>query len=150
MDDIGDKITKYIIDWAESYFRSRDAFHKKILSIEKINNGLIITFKDKKETILAILDLSQVKERDIKENTTLITLNNRKNVDYLHYNWPKLANISSFKIYFINPFSTLEKRWIINPHIHSKICDESTLRAGLLSMFETVEPLTKDIFVNKL
>lgn len=144
------KITGFLLEWAENYFRSRDAFHKKIISIENKDNYLLITSKDKKEKIFAISDLDSFKELGIRENTSIITINNRKNVEFLYDNWDKLTDFSSLRIYFINPISTTEKKWVINPHIHSKVCDKDTLKAGLMAMFETVDPLTQEILQARL
>lgn len=145
-----DKLTKYLVEWAENYFRSRDAFHKNIISIKHTLNGLIIEFKDKKENILAILDLINLEDSDITENTNIITLNNRKNIDTLYDKWNKIVDFSSLKLYFINPLSTTEEKWIINPYVHAKIYDKDSLKQGLISMFETVEPLTEEILKAKL
>lgn len=143
-------LVKFLLEWAESYFRSRDAFHKKIISIDNKDNYLIISFKDKKEKILAMSDISKLNVIDVDENLSIITINNRKNVESLYYNWNKLNTFSSLKIYFINPLSTTDKKWVINPYTHSKICDIDTLRVGLMTMFESVEPLTEEILRAKL
>jgi hypothetical protein len=145
-----DKARKFMLEWAEQYYRSRDAFSKKILSIDNLDGKLVVNFKENKETILSVPDLEQTKEVAFEQNTSIVTLNNRKNIYCLHSNWQKLSQNNSLKIYFINPFSTTDKKWIINPFVHSRICDESTLRTGLIAMFETVEPLTIDILEKKL
>lgn len=145
-----EKIIKYLLEWAEHYFKSRDAFEKNIISIEHVNHKLIITFEGKKETIIAVPDLQYLRNMEFNENTSLITINNRKNVDCLYDNWNKLINIPSFKIYFINPFSTTEKKWIIIPYVHAKICDKGSLKLGFTAMFETVEQLTEGILKARL
>jgi hypothetical protein len=144
-----DKIKEYLLNWTETYFRSRDAFHRNINSMKKEEKNIVIEFKDKKERIYAAASLDEIKSEDITQNISIVTLNNRKNVEFLNENWSKYKDFS-IKIYFINPFSTTDIKWIINPHIHSKICDESSLKAGLIAMFETVEPLTKEILEKKI
>lgn len=150
MDD--SKISKFLVEWAENYFKSRDAFTKSIVSMEKTEKGLDITFKDKKEKVSVIADLSLIQESilpNLADNTSIITLNNRKNLDILYDFWSKL-NTKSIKIYFINPFSTTDRKWIINPQVHSKISEPSALKTGLLAMFETVEPLTLEMLKSKI
>ena len=58
-------------------------------------------------------------------------------------NWDKLTKYTSLMLYFVNPFSKLDKKWVINPHVHSKICDDKALRNGLKSMFEMVTALSE-------
>jgi hypothetical protein len=145
------KIIQLIIEWAEHYFKSKDAFYKKIISIKKEDNGFIINYKEKKETLIALPELSKINQfENINKISYIITLNNRKNIDYLYNNWSKLVDLTTLKIYFINPFSTTEKRWIISPNIHAKVCDEDTLKLGLMSMFESVEPITEELLKNRL
>jgi len=139
------EINGILIDWAENYFKSRDAYEKKIMDIKKNDNILEIQYKDK---LLKIISSNNLSDIDIG-NFIIITLNNRRNVDYLASNWKKFADFNLLKIYFINPLSTTEKKWIITPFIHDKVCDSSSLRQGLLSMFETVEPLTEEILKAK-
>ena len=67
-----------------------------------------------------------------------------KNLDELYDNWDKYASIVSLKVYFINPSSSLEKKWVISPYVHSKISDKSSLKAGLNALFETVEPVLQE------
>jgi hypothetical protein len=57
-------------------------------------------------------------------------------------NWDKLIKFPSLTLYFVNPFSKLDKKWLINPYVHSKICDDKSLKTGLKSMFEMVTPLS--------
>lgn len=133
---------KFLLEWAEHYFKSRDAFRKEIVSIDKKEDRIIINFSNRSETVIAVAELENLKESELQENTAIITLNNRKNVDCLYFKWNRLKDFVSLRIYFINPFSNTDKKWIIAPHIHHKICDEQSLRAGLIAMFETVEPLT--------
>ncbi|MBR9698973.1 hypothetical protein GOV09_00765 [Candidatus Woesearchaeota archaeon] len=135
-------VEKSLIEWALYYFKSKDAFQKKIVSIKKHFPYLDIQYKDKKETIICCPELDQCEIKDY----TIITLNRRKNVEFLHDNWKRLSSLPELKIYFINPFSTSEKRWIIHPFTHNKICDEESLKTGLLAMFETVEPITLELF----
>ncbi len=137
----------FLIEWMEKYLVSRDAFTKKIQSIERKENTLKVNRKDEEEIVIIMPDLDYVKPDG---KTTIVSLNNRANIDHLVDNWTRFAQLGNLKIYFINPFSTTDKKWVINPHIHSKICDESTLRQGLLAMFETVEPLTREILRSRL
>jgi hypothetical protein len=145
------KIINFLIEWAENYYKSRDAFNKSILFIEKTQNSLNITFKDKKEQVFVVAELADIQDilPNLTDNCSIITLNNRKNIDNLYEYWNKLSS-KSIKIYFINPFSTTDRKWIINPLVHSKVSEPAALKTGLLAMFETVEPLTLEMLKTKL
>jgi hypothetical protein len=143
------EIEKYLIEWGEHYFRSRDSFHKNIVSMSHKKGILEIEFKDRKEKVMVAPDLGRLTEQ-LGEGISIITLNNRKNVECLYTGWSRFSKVKGLKIYFINPLSTTEKKWIVNPSVHSKICDEASLKTGLMAMFETVEPITVEILEKKL
>jgi ribosomal protein S1 len=147
---MAEKIESFLLEWAENYFKSRDAFHKKIVSISHESDSILMEFKDKKEKIVALPELENISNLDLDKNVSIITLNNRKNLDTLYNKWKSLSSHKSLKIYFINPLSSTERKWTINPHVHSMICDESSLKQGLTSLFETVEPLTEEILKARL
>lgn len=134
---------KFLLDWAENFFVSKDAFVKKITSIEHNDGLLIIYYKDKTERIKVATHLDTL--TDIEKVSLVITLNNRRNMDYLVKEWSRLAQLPELRIYFINPFSSTEKKWVINPSVHQKICEPDSLKIGVISLFESVEPLTEEM-----
>ena len=76
-------------------------------------------------------------------------LNSKENLDFLMNKWNKLIKFDKLTIFFVNPFSELEKKWFISPYVHNKICDKDSLKLGLKTMFETVESITeKEIIKN--
>ncbi|MBS3105570.1 hypothetical protein J4234_04895 [Candidatus Woesearchaeota archaeon] len=44
----------------------------------------------------------------------------------------------------------MDKKWIVFPHTHHKVCDESSLKNGLRAMFEVVEPIEEQQLVAKI
>ena len=142
----------FLQDLAETYTKNRDLIVKKILSIEKNDKGFLVKYKDKEVNFFIIpllkgLDfLNALKSEDY---ITTVVLNTTENLDFLIKNWNSLCNYKNLSLCFVNPFSTTEKKWIIHPYIHSRICDESSLKQGLRSMFETVELVTNDLLKNK-
>jgi hypothetical protein len=147
--DEKESIRHYMLDWAMNYFRSRDAYEKKIVHIEKKPDCLNIEYKDKKVKILVYPDLEGDTGIDKDNNIIIITINNRKNLEGLYNKWEKFKENHNLKIYFVNPLSTTDKKWIINPFVHAQICDEASLKIGLKAMFETVEPFTSEM-INKI
>jgi len=143
------KIIRFLLDWAEHFYKSKDAFYKKIQDIEKKSSSLVIHYKDHAEIILAIHDLTKFDSQSMQNDTSIITLNNRRNLDTLYQRWTEFSSLSTLKVYFINPFSLLEHKWIIKPYTHARICDDVALKSGLKAMFETVEPLTEEILASK-
>ncbi len=136
-----------LLTWAEHYLKSLDALYKTILSIDHEEDKLIINHKDKKETIIANTALENIQKEQLEQNLSIITLNNRKNVDTLYKNWSDYSAVESFKIYFVNPVKV--EKWVITPFVHAKICDEASLKIGLKTLFESVEPITEEILQKK-
>lgn len=131
-----------ILEWAEHYVRHCDMISGRIDKIEKQQNKLIVSNKDGSvEQILPCPDLDLVEIAGIKSLTTIVTLNTKHNLDALIKKWKPFSEIKDLKIIFFNPDSELEKRWIIKPYIHNKVCDDKSLKQGLKAMFETVEAL---------
>ena len=58
-------------------------------------------------------------------------------------NWSKFVNNPGFCIYFVNPNSIKDIRWIIFPYTHNKICEPSNIKSGLKSLFSNVSEVTK-------
>jgi hypothetical protein len=83
--------------------------------------------------------LQAVYERLGEKNVLLVTINRRQNVDMLASLWQELLNYPKLSIMFVNPYSNLEKKWIIMPHVHEKITERKALKLGLYSLLSTVE-----------
>ena len=152
-----DKIYSYLLDWAINLIKNRDILAKKVNGIEKGGNGFDLTVKhnDGKEIFFIIKpmidDIDKILEKINKDAYfTIIILNNKYNLDILIKNWKKLIEYKFLSFYFINPFSQLDKKWIIFPHTHHKICDESSLELGLKSMFGMVEQVSLEQLGAKL
>lgn len=138
-----DQVHDYLTDWTEVYIKSKDAIKKTITSINKDKDyNLIVKHKDKQEFFIiesSITNIGKILNKSNKDEIiTLVILNSKKNFDIIIENWKKLIDLKTFKIVFVNPFSETEKKWIINPNLHHRICDESSLKTGLKSMFDTV------------
>ena len=145
----------FLLDWAVNYARNKDSISKKIESIEKEKDGfdLLIRYKDKAQyfMIMPAIDINFVLQKLKNDvHVSIVTLNSKENLDALLKNWGRLANFKFLNVIFANPFSELDKRWIIFPHTHNKICDESSLEAGLRSMFEMVEPIEEAQLISKI
>lgn len=149
------KTISYLLDWAYDYIKNKDLILRNIKDIEKKQDSLIIKNKDNKKDISLILpslenlDSINKKTKDF-EKITIITLNSKDNLETLISKWEELEKIQNLKIIFVNPFSELEKKWIISPYIHSKITEKTSLKTGLRSLSELVENIDIKKFEKKI
>ncbi len=149
-----DKAIDYLSTWAANYFKSKDAITKSILNIEKNENGLRIRYKHKELVVLAITELDGLLKILEKfrsdDHLSVITINSSENVKFLLENWKKISAYKFLSIYFINPFSDGEKKWIIYPYTHSRIADEQSLKQGIKSLSEAVPKVDVEEFTSKI
>jgi len=130
--------------------KHRDLVARKIVSVEEEEGGVLVTYKDKKVLFVPALTLDDPSALTAgKEAKTIVTLNNEGNVAFLLKHWKEASSQPNLTIMFINPFSSGDTKWVICPHIHSKIADPSSLKLGLESMSELVDPIDEKTFLSK-
>jgi len=146
----------FLIEWTINFVKNKDVISRKIENIEKNKNGfdLYVKFKDKEQFFIispSINDLDSIIPR-LKNDShfCIVALNSGENLQSLVKNWRKLVDFRFLSIIFVNPFSQLDKKWMIYPYTHNKICDESSLKTGLKSMFEMVEPIEEKELTAKI
>ena len=111
---------------------------------------MLLHLRDGKKHLFVIVpfleDMDQALARlKDHEPCTLAIYNARQNLDLVIKNWEKLVKFKRhFSIYFINPFSKLDKRWIIFPQTHQLVTDKTGLKPGLEALFITVDPIAKE------
>ncbi len=138
-----EKAVKFLLEWAEGHFRHRDVMTKSIETVETKEDKIVVKHKDKTiECFVAIsLEDININSMDKEAAVAIATFNTKKNFDFLISKWNELVDIKGLTIFFVNPLSQLDTKWIIKPFFHNKICDTASLKTGLSSMFETVETL---------
>ena len=150
------KLRSFLLDWTSNFIKNKDIVSRKIEKIEsnKDNFDLYVKYKDKGQFFIiapTISDIDSIAQRaDNTPHLSIVTLNSKQNFDVVMKNWSKLANFKFLSIMFINPFSELEKKWIIFPYTHNRVCDESSLENGLKSMFNMVEQIDEEQLTAKL
>jgi hypothetical protein len=130
-------------DWIIGYLKARDAVAKQIVSIAENADGadIVIDCILKKQFVIVqqILSdpcaLAAFQDRHI----VLVTANTRANLEFLISNWDSFVRFQHLSIYFVNPDSGLEKRWVIYPATHNCLFEKNALRKGLESIFSSVE-----------
>lgn len=150
-----DKANLYLVDWIIDYLKNKDLLLKKIELVEKNKDGfdVYVKFKDKEQFFIvkpAIDDVEAILSKFNSENYSgLVMFNTASNFDILVRNWERFAKFKNLCVYFVNPFSQLDKKWIIYPYTHNNICEKNALEKGLKAMFEMVEPLTESMIKDR-
>jgi len=136
-----------LADWIIGNIKNRDILFKKIADIKKNIDGFdfVIEYKDRRQCFIVMPDITEFGSIESKVNSeghfALVTFNKKQNLGEIIRNWQKLAKFKNFCIYFVNPNSEGDKKWVIFPYTHDKISDGSSLAAGLNAMFEIVQPV---------
>ena len=150
------KAHSFLVEWTINFAKSKDSIAKKIVQIENGQRGfdLHVKYKDREQYFIVMPSINDVDSFTSKINNkdyfSIVTINSRKNFDNILKNWDKLVHFKFLNIIFVNPFSETDKKWIIFPNTHQKICDESSLETGLKSMFEMVEPIEEEQLIAKI
>jgi hypothetical protein len=132
---------------ALTYFKNRDIMLRRIEKIEEVDDSFIIHNNDSTSNHVKILpyfeDVDTIINTFQGKQSTLIVCNSIANVDFVIKNWEKLVRLKELTIIFANPDSLQDRKWILNPYVHDKITEPKALRAGLISLFGTVDPIVK-------
>ncbi|MFH1440241.1 MAG: hypothetical protein ABIG89_06735 [Candidatus Woesearchaeota archaeon] len=129
-------------EWLIIFLKHRDIFHKKIVNINEDGEFLLVEQKDaiKYYAIFPTIgDIKQIVTEYKDKNISIITFNTRDNLDFIIKSWQELSALQMLCIYFVNPHSSTDKKWIIYPFTHSRISEKSSLKLGLMTLFESVE-----------
>lgn len=132
----------FLKDWIINLVRHKDILARNIIEI--IENPLTVKFKDKEIAYLTEPTLNDGLLKKIGENKCVVTFNTKKNFDFFAKHFNELSKFRGLVFYFINPFSNLDKKWVIHPCVHAQIADNTSLKTGLKSMFETVDLLNEE------
>jgi len=149
------KAHSYLVDWIINFLKNKDLYLRKIELVEKNKEGfdVYVKFKDKEQYFIVeplIEDVNEVLGKfDSERHFGLVVFNTTGNFDVLVRNWSKFVEFKRLCVYFVNPFSQLDKKWIIYPYTHNHICEKNSLEKGLKAMFEMVEPLTDSVIKDR-
>lgn len=150
------KASYFLADWTINFIKNKDIIAKKIENIKNGKNGfdLHVKYRDREQYFIIAPSISNIdsiiQKIDNNAHYTIVTLNSRENFNTMIKNWHKLVSFKFLSIIFANPFSELDKKWVIFPYTHHKICDESSLENGLKAMFEMVEPIEEEQLLVKI
>ena len=128
-------------EWIKEFIKHKDVFLKTIVDIKDSNEGFNVKYKDKQVKFIVEKDLVVAIKKLDKKPISIATLNTLDNFDVLIQNWHKLVSFKDLTIFFINPDSMSERKWILRPHLHDKIADDDSLKTGLKSLFMSVDKI---------
>jgi hypothetical protein len=133
-----------LVDWIVEYLKSRDAMQRQITAIKKNEQDVDVVVEGslKNQYVIVQPELSDISKLGLlkDKHAVIVTANTKENVEFLITNWAELAKYPHLSIYFVNPNSSLDTRWVIFPATHDKITERKALRKGLESLYATVEP----------
>ncbi|MBI2545613.1 hypothetical protein HYV81_00340 [Candidatus Woesearchaeota archaeon] len=134
-------IHTYLKEWAVQYFRNKDIVARNIVSVEQGKDVVILKYKDHEEQIMPLGSLEEFNEQPSQDFIDIIVFNSHKNFKVLLDSWEHFIRFPNLKLFFINPFSEADHKWIVSPAIHHRVSDEASLKRGLQAMFDTVATL---------
>lgn len=137
-------ITEALKNWIIRHLKHRDVVHKKITAIEENVDGWTVVLRGEPEKhILVIPSFEEgfigAKEKMNSAHTIIATLNTKQNVDAVVTHWKDIVSNPTLHIYFINPYSLSEQKWVLCPASHDRIAERRALKRGLESLSTTVE-----------
>ena len=151
-----DKSHSFLVKWTIHFIKNKDILTKKIEKIEndKDSFDLYVKYKDREQYFIIIPNIVDIDSIIQKLNNdfyfSIVTLNSPNNLNVILKNWTKVVHFKFLNIIFVNPFSEQDKKWIVFPHIHQKVCDEKSLETGLKSMFAMVGPIEEEQLAAKI
>lgn len=148
-------VVSYLKEWTITYLKNKDAFFKRIEKIEESSEcSAMVHYKNGRQQCFLILPevdtfemLSKHKEGD---HIGIVLLNNEKNRKSVISQWNMLKKYSHLILYFVNPFSKGERKWVVMPYTHAKICEDTKLGQGLNAMAELVGDISESVLKERI
>ncbi len=141
-------IKSYLKDWIKIYLENRDIILNNIQEIKDVDKGIKVVYTDKIH--IYIFDLPDFDNLD-KGYITYVLLNNKQNLALIIKNWTKLKKMQNLSIFFLNPFSSMDKKWIIYPYTHSKIIEgDKHLKKSLAAISQNVDTISEEEFIKQI
>ncbi len=127
-------------DWTIEYLKHKDIIRRSIQSITvKDPHTLLVVHKDKEQIYVIAPTILSFKEALVGRGVSLVCFNTSQNFKMLMSHWSELVNAPHLCIYFVNPYSQQDKKWVIYPYTHHRITDKSALTLGLTTLFQSVD-----------
>jgi len=120
---------KYL-EWAIPYIKSRDSFKKEIINIINNDNQIIVEKNNSKEIYKEIetKDIQNIEINNDFDINWFILENSNSNIDEVVENWNRLID-PKIRLIFVE--LKTNRKWLLNPNIHSKIVEEQNIKKSL-------------------
>lgn len=127
------------LNWAELYFKYKDAYAKEIQSISKEKDFLVLIKSvkgvEQKEKIVVGTNFQEyVQDAPHFDKYWVLISNEEESVLKVVDSWKILSVCENIRIVFVKPKQN--KSWMLHPCSHAKISDSSRLKEGLLSLYQ--------------
>ena len=134
-----------LVEWITTYLKHKSLITRDLISIEKNTSGFLeAKYKTKTSIIIPLQALDDTILSKFSDNDAylvIVTWNTKSNLQNLISKWKTFAERKNLVIYFINPNSSIDKRWTIYPYTHNRISEPSALKLGLETLFRNVEEI---------
>jgi len=122
-------------EWTEAYIKYKDSVFRRIKNIERVERGLRVRNKDDSITrYICAYDLKNMNASELSDERISCT-NTKSNLEWVLKNWDVLKDTKVI-FHFVN--LNRADSWSLNPGMHHNITEKSTLKQGLVSLFESV------------
>ena len=136
-------------NWLIKFVEHKDVLKKEIQEKKEFERGVLFVHKNRKHYYMILPFMKGIEEiledkRKLKaeedvDGFTVVCFNSEHNLKLLIANWKRFIGFPELNFIFVNPFSKSEKKWIVNPNFHQRICDNESLETGIQSLFNTVD-----------
>jgi len=151
---ISQKAVLFLKDWSFHYIKSRDVIKKEIIEIKQEKDRLLVEYKNRVHTyhiVPFIKNLNTILDNLKKDQYySIITFNSKPNLNMVISHWELMIKFQNLNVFFVNPFSSTDKKWIIHPHIHNRVCEKPALEKGLRALFDGVEAIEEKEIEGKM
>jgi hypothetical protein len=140
-------------EWAVAFIRGKDAIKQQLVSIDE-RATLLAKYKDNKvqeffakeqiDDLHDVFAAAKKSDADALYSVHVVCYNTEHNLKQLIFHWKECAQHQRLFVYFVNPQSQTETKWVVNPWLHSRVSDDKKLETGLKSMFSMVEEWKKE------
>lgn len=122
-------------EWTIHFVKNKDLIHKNLVDYEEQGETLVFHFKNKEHKYFVLHDLDDSVISFIKQSgfKTVVCIAKKDNLKFLIDNWHSFKSVENLNLIFVRISDN--KRWIINPFVHSRICDDNSLVLGLETMY---------------
>lgn len=136
-------------NWVLNLVKHKNIITRDLKETKVVGGDVFCAYKDRQHYYMVVPEMQGIEDvlerkRQVKydydtENITVVVLNSENNLKILIANWYRFVSFPELNFIFVNPFSKNEKKWMVNPHFHQRVCDPDSLETGLRSMFCTVD-----------